>query len=531
MRILIVDDEPMMQDVCKELIDWQKYNFTLVGTADDGKSALEMMQNEVVDVVITDLKMPEMSGLELIKEASKKFPQVKFIVMSGYDDFHLVREAYKLGAKDYFLKMEMDSDVISQAIFEIQKEIEKEKTVNETNSVELFNKMYSFNADQAHMSQEYWNNRERIIKNMIWGADRKEAATQLSKIGHVVCEDNMSIMSLTLLDYYKTEECIWKGEREILKYAILNVLEEICGHYDIMLPFCNLPNQFVILCTGINLSSTVCKNVFEEIKNAFELCFGMNVDCGVSGPASSFDDLKRIFNEAKLASSYNFITGHGNYIMHKDVIFEGEELNITKKVGKMKKLLLGVETTNIEAEAHKLRISPKISSYEQIEQIKRIFYLYYIEMINFLDKNDMQEKFTENIVQYNIISAEADLQELNSWLLNSINEISKIMMSSSNITKAEQYIRKNYSKQLLLNDVAEYLGMSPWHFSKVFCKRVGIQFSQYLLNVRMEEAIYLLKNTNLKIYEVATRVGYNNTDQFSRMFKRTTGKSPKDYKN
>lgn len=530
MRILIVDDEPMMRDVCRELIDWQKHGLTLVGTADDGKRALEIMQNEVVDIVITDLKMPEMSGLELIKEASEKFPRVKFIVMSGYDDFHLVREAYKLGVKEYFLKMEMDPEVILNSIFEIQKEAE-EKIVQEINSVELFNKMYQTNIRSEKLSHEYWNNSERIIKNIIWGADRKEAANQLSKIGHAVCEDNMYIMLLTLPDYYKTEESIWKGEREILKYAILNVLEEICGHYDAMFPFCNLPNQFVILCTGINQSSIVCKKAFEEIKNAFSLCFGMNVDCGASGPVSSFDELKHIYQEAKTASSYSFITGHGNYMMYKDVLFEGEEINITKKVGEIKRLLHDAEPANIKAQAHRFRISPQITSYEQIEQIKKLFYLYYVEMMSFLDEKGMKEEFTESIARYNEISDEADLQELNNWLLNSINEISEIMLSSSNISKAEQYIRKNYSKQLSLNSVAEHFGMSPWYFSKVFGKKVGIQFSQYLLNIRMEEAAYLLKNTNLKIYEVATRVGYNNTDQFSRMFKKVIGKSPKDYKN
>lgn len=532
MRILVVDDEPMMRDVYKELIDWQKHGFTLVDTADDGKSALEIMQNTEVDIVITDLKMPEMSGLELIKKASEQFPLIKFIVMSGYDDFHLVREAYKLGVKEYFLKMEMDSEVILQAIFKIKKEIEEEqeKMTQDINSVELFKKMYKSNMRSESVSQEHWNNEERIIKNIIWGSDGKEAANQLIKMGCSVCEDNMYIMSLTLLDYYKTEENIWNGEREILKYAILNVLEETCGHFEAMYPFCNSPNQFIILCAGINHSSSSCKKAFDEIQNAFGLCFGMEVDCGASGPVSGFGELKRIYQEAKTASSYSFIAGHGNFIMFRDVLFEAEELNITKKVGEFKKLLFKAESAKIKAEAHKFRVSPRINDYEQIEQIKKLFYLYYIEMISFLEENEIKEEFTENIVRYNEIKEEADLQELNNWLLKSINEISEILVGNNNISKAEQYIKKNYGSQLSLNEVADYLEMSPWHFSKVFYKKVGIHFSQYLLNVRMEEAVRLLKNTNLKIYEVATRVGYNNTDQFSRMFKKTIGKSPKDYK-
>lgn len=530
MRILVVDDEPMMRDVYKELIDWQAYGFTLVGTADDGKSALEMIQNETVDVVITDLKMPEMSGLELIRNASEKFPQVKFIVMSGYDDFHLVREAYKLGVKEYFLKMEMDAESILNSIFKIQKEIEEEKMISGAHSAEMSNKMQHFNMPAEPISTERWNISERLIKNIIWGADGKEAARQLAKLGHTVCEENMYIMSLTLLDYYKTEESIWKGEREILKYAILNVLEETCGHFDAMYPFCNSPNQFVILCAGTNQSSDICKKTFDEIKKAFWLCFEMDVDCEVSGPVSSFGELKRIYQEAKMASSYSFITGHGSYMSFKDVLLEGEELNITKKVAEIKRLLRIEEPEKIKVEAYKLRISPKTTGCGQIEQIKNLFYLYYIEMVSFLEEKEMNDEFTENVGQYNELKDKADLEELNRWLLKSVDEISEIIMGSSNISKAEQFIKKNYGKQLSLNDVAEHLEMSPWHFSKVFYKNVGIHFSQYLLNVRMEEAVHLLKNTNLKIYEVATRVGYNNTDQFSRMFKKSIGKSPKDYK-
>ena len=532
MRILVVDDEPMMRDVYQELIDWQEYGFTLVGAADDGKTALEMLQNTSVDIVITDLKMPIMSGLELIKKASEQFPQVKFIVMSGYDDFHLVREAYQLGVKEYFLKMEMDADVLLQSIFKIQKEIEaeNEKIAQEINNVELFKKMYQNNFYSNLTSKEQWNNREGIIKNIIWGADGKEAAKQLSQTGRVVCEDNMYIMSLTLLDYYKIEESIWNGEREMLKYAILNVLEETCDNYDAMYPFCNLPNQFVILCAGINHSASVCKKVFEQIQNAFLLCFGMKVDCGVSGPVSSFGELKRIHQEAKMASSYSFITGHDQLVIFHDVLFEGEELNITKKIGEIKRLLSKAEPDRLREEAHTLRVSPKIKNYEQIEPIKKLFYLYYIEMMSFLEEKEMKGEFTEHIIRYNEIKDEADLQAFNSWLLKSVNEVADILMSNSDISKAEQYIKNNYGKQLSLNEVAEYLEMSPWHFSKVFYKKVGIHFSQYLMQVRMEEAVQLLKNTNLKIYEVAMRVGYNNTDQFSRMFKKTIGKSPKEFK-
>ena len=108
MRVLVVDDEPIMRDAYTSLIEWEENGFSLVGSVHNGKVALEFMRENPVDIVITDLKMPVMSGLELIKNASAEFPEIRFIVMSGFDEFHLVKEAYNLGVKEYFLKIELD---------------------------------------------------------------------------------------------------------------------------------------------------------------------------------------------------------------------------------------------------------------------------------------------------------------------------------------------------------------------------------------------------------------------------------------
>ena len=106
-KILIVDDEPMMRNAYRSLLDLDKNGFEVIGYVRDGREALDIIKEKGADIVITDLKMPIMSGTELIAAAIAEFPDIKFIVVSGYDDFNLVREAYILGAKDYFLKFEM----------------------------------------------------------------------------------------------------------------------------------------------------------------------------------------------------------------------------------------------------------------------------------------------------------------------------------------------------------------------------------------------------------------------------------------
>ena len=170
MNILVVDDEPFMRDAYLNLIDWVGNGLNLVGIAYDAFKALDIMHTTHIDVVITDIRMPKMSGIELIRQAKKEFPHIDFIVMSGYGDYSLVREAFVLGIKDYFLKDEIEPDHILEKLLELKKDITDKKVSAEENSSNQY----------LLQDNDYkFYNCEGLLKKLIWDGSKLEETERL----------------------------------------------------------------------------------------------------------------------------------------------------------------------------------------------------------------------------------------------------------------------------------------------------------------------------------------------------------------
>ncbi|MBQ7097124.1 MAG: helix-turn-helix domain-containing protein [Clostridia bacterium] len=529
LKVLVVDDEPIMRNAYSTLIDWKENGFSLVGSVHNGKVALDFMRTSPVDIVITDLKMPVMSGLEFIRLASKEFPRTKFIVMSGFDEFHLVKEAYELGIKEYFLKIELDPASVLQTLFKLRDEIENEHTAESVKSGgydDYINKTNEKTVSTEQVHSVHW---EKVLKNLIWGAYTGSTEKQLLEHEIRLQENNLGILVLSLPCYYVVEEKMWEGERETFKYAILNVLEEICRKYNNLYVFCNLPSEFVIVCDMPEKSDTELRAFFKEARNALLECFELDADCGLSSCLGGYVELKNTYREARLAAQYCFMAGHGKFIAYKDLPRIDVHFDVAKGVKELKKLFVQPEPEKIRNGVFGLRVSPDSVGAAQVDKIKSLFYSYYIEMINFIEESGLQGEATENVSAYEAIKDGADLNAMNEWFIKSMFEIADALACSNGMYKVINYIKVHYGEQLSLGKLAELLEVSEGHLSRTFQKKVGMSFTRYLLKVRMDMAVNLLQNENLKIYEVAMRVGYPNAEQFSRMFKKVMGESPKKF--
>lgn len=518
MRILIVEDEPIMRKMYVELFDWEKNGFDLVDVAPNAIKALEVLHATKVDVVITDIKMPIMSGLELIRLAKEEFPKIKFIVMSGYDDFSLVREAFMLGVREYFLKAELDFDHISQTLLKLKEEIEKENKDSEDRTIssgESGNKEYNFLLC------------DKLMKELVWGRTPEKSAEQLKEYGVNLNHETLCIMVLSLVDYYTVEKSVWNNEREVFKYAMINVLDEICRKYGDLYTVYNLPNEYLILYS--KEANVDFESIFNDITAAFLKCFSLVCNCGYSEMNGEKRNVEMIYQEAKKACDFCFAVGNGKMVAYQDIRFAGVEQNLSLYVQEMKNILKQGEGERIKDAIHKLRISANNVCHRQIDEVKNLFYLYYNEMVHFIKSQGIAKDDCETIFNFNNLKHKADLTAFNTWLTDSLSEISEALSNSGKVNKAKQYIRTHYSEQINLNTVAEHLGISVGHLSRIFRQSEGCGFSNYLLTTRMEAAKNLLTTTNLKIYEVAQQVGYTNTEQFSKMFKKVVGVTPKAF--
>lgn len=525
-KVLVVDDEPMMRSAYPSLIEWEENGFCLAGCARNGKEALEIIKEKGAEIVITDLKMPVMTGLELISAARSEFPDIKFIVVSGFDDFPLVKEAYSLGAKDYFLKFEIEPDVILEKLIALGNEIREEKKKIEKQIKEI-EELERLRGLEKLVSSSNYVIREKLLKELLWSPNSNEIVEKMRSCGIILEEKANCIMVLTLYGYSDKEEQEWNGEHELFKYAILNVLDEICQKREKCYVFCNLLNEYVIVTSDGNCANSI----FEEMRLALSECFSLECSGGMSDSCESFGELKHMYRNAKLADGYSFAAGKRELLVYSNIRKINGTIDASEKLIMLKRALGSMNHDDIIDVAEKLRIEPTAIGCEQIDEVKNLFYLYYSEIVNFTEAENIREELKNELQEYKAARQKDSLSDMNSWIVKILGRISEIMTGEHIIVKAKIFIKNHYREQITLSMIAEMLQVSESHLSRLFAKMQKESFSQYLQRTRMNAAIELLRVSNMKIYEIAKEVGYTNSEQFSRMFKKVVGSSPKAFLN
>ncbi|MBQ3573644.1 MAG: helix-turn-helix domain-containing protein, partial [Clostridia bacterium] len=498
---------------------------SVIGYARDGSEALDIIKDKGADIVITDLKMPIMSGTELIAAATCEFPDIKFIVVSGYDDFNLVREAYSLGAKDYFLKFEMEPDVILGKLLALAEEVISERK-QKAEQLEKAEELSRLRRLEKIINSSHYIIREKLLRELIWSQSTPELCVKMESYGISLDENSLRILVLTLDNYFEKEESEWYGEHELFKYAILNVLEEICSSLDGCHVFCNHPNEYVVLSNISDTSS--CNLLFNEIQSALWECFALSCHGGASGTENGFTALKELYIDALAACSYDFVIGGHSLIYYNDIKKTNEALNPVNLAARLKSALGSMNATVLRETAEELRIAPSVGV-NQIDDVKNLFYLYYSEISSFAETENIKEELSDLLLEYKSTKLQNSLLEMNKWLTRTLSTIATIMTGEHIIIKAKSYIKAHYMEQITLSSVAKMLQISESHLSRLFRKMQGDSFTEYLQRTRMDIATELLRTSNMKIYEIARAVGYTSSEQFSRMFKKVTGRSPKSF--
>lgn len=527
-RILIVDDEPMMRNAYRSLLDLDKNGFSVIGYARDGREALDIIKDKGADIVITDLKMPIMSGTELIAAAIAEFPELKFLVVSGYDDFSLVREAYTLGAKDYFLKFEMEPDVILDKLLALAEEVISERK-QKAEQLEKAQELSRLRGLEKIINSSHYIIREKLLRELIWSQSTPELCTKMKSCGISLEENSLRVLVLALDNYFEKEESEWYGEHELFKYAILNVLEEICSGLGGFYVFCNHSNEYVVLSNTPDPDS--CNLLFEDIQSALLECFTLSCHGGASGTENGFTALKGLYIDALSACSYTFVIGGNSLIYYNDIKKTTEALNPVNMAARLKSALGSMNATQLRETAESLRIDAASVGVNQIDDVKNLFYLYYSEISNFAETENIKEELSDILIEYKRAKLRNSLFEMNKWLTRALSAIAAIMTGEHIIIKAKSYIKAHYMEQITLASVAKLLQISESHLSRLFRKMQNESFTEYLQRTRMNIATELLRSTNMKIYEIARAVGYTSSEQFSRMFKKVTGSSPKSFTN
>ncbi|MDF2613110.1 MAG: response regulator [Clostridia bacterium] len=506
LKILIADDELLARIGIRSLLDWNAHGYEIVGECENGQKAFEAAKIVMPDIIISDIKMPVVNGIELIKMIHKEGLGAKFIMLSSYDEFEYVREALKLGAEDYILKLEMEAETLLKTLESIKEKIEKEtyKKNNRDSKVNLYK------VNISNLSKVFLQD---CLNGIITNSEEIQERIEMLEIN--LRPENLICIMIRVCDEdksYKNNAMIQATTLDIIKKLIS---EYGCGEVISM-------DKGILTILSLNQNSE--QYIFRLIKNIEQL-------------------LKNIVNlTVNIYKSYLFNDLGELYKAYSYVI--ADSVSDNKKFGYIP---LEKELQELESAFRKYDIHLIDQSFKKIyELIKPLDSLVYNRVDRICDTmifiiNTFAKKYKisvdtiwEDSDPYREVKQMRSIKDALEWVSKLNSTILRIINNEDDskriIMKAKQYINKNYKDNPSLEDVSHYVSLSPSYFSRLFCKETGETFISYITNVRIDKAKELLRNTQYKVYEIAEMIGYENTHYFSRIFKKVTGQSPYDYR-
>lgn len=508
MNVLIADDEKIVLEGLKYIIDWNALGFSICQTASDGADALEKILSLKPDLVLMDIRMPKMTGIEVVQAAVEYGYEGKFIILSGVSDFKLAQTAMRYGV-DFYLTKPIDEDELEKAVSTVHDLIQ-----TETKNQHFYNQ-YRDRAKQGILQEVMQNicdysrldfndlhlnaNIYQVISYENYNQDYFYPTWNFADLMRVTNQDNNTF---DIIELDRRKIILLKGDFAISKF------EDLLRHYKIA-PQKGSPFDSVFLAYGQKVSRV--RDIHLSFEDVCRLCdrrFFCEENQHIIGYETLYQEVpEQQIGMKSLASDY--AEKFCNYI---------QSYNHTLITETLKELSDRLRYSNVDITTIKHSL---IDLYILVKQ--KIMQLYPNVEIPFLANASAIDLLERKYYLYEVITFLAEQFDL--WT-HSVGYSS----GENVLDEVLYYIHHNYRENLKLENIAPLFGYSNSYLGKVFNKKLGINFNSYVDQVRIDEAKQLLGQNQLKVYEIAEQVGYSNVDYFHKKFKKYVGTSPAEYR-
>lgn len=531
-KLVIIEDELMVRRNIIRKIEWNKYGFEVAGQAENGKEGLEVIEAVNPHVVITDIEMPFMNGLELSAIVREKYPSIKVVLLTGFDEFKYAQQAIKLNVMEYILKP-LSSENLIKVLMRIKALIDEE--VEKMEDIATLKEYYQQSLPVMRMS---------FLNSLVtYKLDKVEILDKCKNLDIDLQGDKyiVSVISIDRKTVAETKFC--EKDEELIRFAVLNTTEEICEKYKSGIPFYH--DAYVVIIFSyreVNEKDARDKlyKSLEEIRQNIEKYMKFTVTIGIGTLCSELAELSSSFKSAVAALGYRFVLGNNRIIYIGDL--EPESFSKIVFDDKKEQLLSSGIKTGQKEDVEKAvedifkQISGEKSSFNDYQ----VYLLEVLSVIIKITKGlniDTKEVFGANSNLFTDTFQFTSVSEVKEWvkeLCNKImNHVSDRRVNSCKlfVEKAKTYILEHYNNGgLSLNDVSNYLHISPNYFGSIFKNETGETFVNFLLKVRMEKAKDLICTSDMKNFEIADKVGYVDQHYFSYCFKKYYNCSPNEFR-
>ncbi len=525
MKVIITDDEIQIRKGLRMKVDWEEEGFQIVAEASDGQEALELLRSMDVDVVITDMRMPIMNGIELAKHCHEQFPKVKVIVLSGYSDFEYVRGSMKEGVKDYLLKP-VAPDELVEVLRKIRAEVEdeKRKQAESTRLHQLVHTQLQQVQEQylLHLVKGEWL-QLNIVIDRLHQLQLENLATENAAVQFVTVEIRKRDGGSNRLKE------LWLPFQMLCK----EIAKEHTGTYSFYDPSYAFVVHFLYLVDSRSLDSV--SSLVEKIQQNVKTFLNLETAIGIGNAVTGLAELKNGYISSLLSWSQSQLGSKSQVI---DATVMKEEL-FKFSPDLEKRLTNAIENVNFEA--FKQNIHNALGNTEDQSILSFSFVANRVLFLlgSLARKYDAETKDIQNTMwscQQSIwgLNSQCKVIEQLIQLAQSIIEKVRLTRFSNGkliIDNVRHYLDQHYASEISLTSLSELFHINSAYLSETFKNYVGQNFSDYLVNLRMDKAQQFLKDKELKIIDVANLVGFSNSGYFSTVFKKHFGQTPVEFRN
>lgn len=534
--VLVVDDEAIVCRGIKDSLEASGLNISQVLTAWNGYEALDYVRMESVDLVLTDIQMDGMNGIELMESILSEKPDIPVVVISAHDEFQYAQHCIRLGARDYLIKPVLLSQLTQVVEKALSDRHEKYKRIAEDSLKQKFS-LTGMTSLRTYILNE------AIAGALMPAEDDPFIFEQLE----VRLEGPYFAAFVIELLW---ERAGWEGEairsfrdQNLLKYASLNIVEETVSDWE-AISFFGQGNRLVTILQFRDFGAsqdrteqvTQLNLVAAGVVNNIRSCLRMEAVIGISPLRRGISELPECYRQAAEAVRWRGLYETHNVFYAEDFLRSEASIRVQWQE-KTDRLVEWMKTGSKGEEVHDavrrftLDIAPAFDTAEATAGIAlSIAYRVYAMLLDMKETVGERYRALEPIVYFQLPSAAIEIRHrLEAYLTEAATLIRTSMDDRDHVIvqQAIDYIRRTYRhKGLKIQDIADHVHLSPNYLSYLFKRIAGDTVWDFVTSLRMEESRHLLLSTSKKRYEIADEVGYESPEHFSRIFKRFYGESP-----
>lgn len=528
-KVLIVDDEFRIGLLINKLIHWDELGLQCIDTVDNGEAAIEILEEKHIDIVITDIRMPKINGLDLIRITKETNEELKYIVISGYKEFEYAHRALQYGVSDYLLKP-IDETELNVTLGKLVLEL-KEKQ----------DQIYEDEQMKQVMQTSEGIIKETVLNSLI-DSEKDVSLQQINKEFNLDLKGERYRSINIKLDYWDYEKSDTRQDKITLD-KVVSYIEQYVSLQAVEYLICRKENMYIYCLIsykdhkGKDLKDAI-NQILSEIQNYLIRFEQYEITFGIGDEKDEFALIKETIEEARRAIQNRIKLGTGRLIY-------GETINDVAivKMGQYEQMYKSKFLNAIELYDTKKFEQIINEMYSEIQFMEDIDYSIFYEFADciiewFFDALEVESKegtelktFMKNTSQhcYTVNKLKTLLKQYLGEYLEVCKKISETEITKP-IREAKKYIEENYANKIVLEDIAEIVELNPVYFSVLFKKETGMNFSSYLMNYRMEVAKVKIKMGNETIAAIAMEVGYKDSRYFSQMFTKVVGVKPAVYR-